>query len=81
MRPARAALCTALGCDALRSEEYLRKNQGKDATEEFEASHPTDIIKRTLTKEQHAAMWGARCLGGGVGGPLMGAATQAARRH
>jgi hypothetical protein len=36
--------------------EYLRKNSGKVATEEFIASHPEDIIERTLTRPQLAAM-------------------------
>lgn len=30
--------------------DYLKKNAGKDATAEFEASHPVDIIESTLTK-------------------------------
>lgn len=36
--------------------EYLRKNAGKVATEEFVASHPTDIIERSLTDKQMSAM-------------------------
>ena len=32
--------------------EYLRRNAGKVATAEFLASHPVDIIQRTLTTEQ-----------------------------
>ena len=36
--------------------EYLRKNKGKVASEEFLASHPVDIIERTLTRAQLAAM-------------------------
>lgn len=32
--------------------EYLRKNAGKDATAEFVASHPVDIIERTLDRKQ-----------------------------
>ena len=32
--------------------EYLQKNAGKVATEEFVASHPVDIIERTLSDEQ-----------------------------
>eukprot|EP00051_Salpingoeca_urceolata_P010782 m.132629 g.132629 ORF g.132629 m.132629 type:complete len:785 (+) comp16851_c0_seq3:98-2452(+) len=36
--------------------EYLRKNAGKDATEEFVASHPVDIIERTLSEAQMSAM-------------------------
>lgn len=36
--------------------EYLSKNAGKVATVEFIASHPLDIIARTLTKSQLAAM-------------------------
>jgi L-lactate dehydrogenase (cytochrome) len=36
--------------------EYLRKNMGKVATEEFVASHPVDIIGRTLTDDQMSSM-------------------------
>lgn len=36
--------------------EYLRKNSGKDATEEFVASHPVDIIERTLSTKQFEQM-------------------------
>lgn len=36
--------------------EYIRKNAGKDATEEFVASHPVDIIERTLSTEQFSTM-------------------------
>lgn len=36
--------------------EYLRKNSGKVATEEFVASHPVDIIERTLSTEQMEKM-------------------------
>jgi L-lactate dehydrogenase (cytochrome) len=32
--------------------EYLRKNAGKVATEEFVHSHPIDVIERTLSKAQ-----------------------------
>jgi L-lactate dehydrogenase (cytochrome) len=35
---------------------YLRRNAGKDATAEFVASHPADIIARTLSGAQAAAM-------------------------
>ena len=35
---------------------YLTKNKGLVATEEFTASHPVDIIERTLTEEQFASM-------------------------
>lgn len=36
--------------------EYLKKNAGKVATEEFVASHPVDIIERTLSAAQFASM-------------------------
>lgn len=36
--------------------EYLRKNAGKVATEEFVASHPVDIIERTLSADQFKSM-------------------------
>ena len=36
--------------------EYLKKNAGKVATAEFLASHPVDIIERTLTRNQLATM-------------------------
>ena len=35
---------------------YLARNKGKVATEEFIASHPVEIIKRTLTREQFGKM-------------------------
>jgi L-lactate dehydrogenase (cytochrome) len=35
---------------------YLRKNRGKVCTQEFEASHPVDIIERTLTEAQYLSM-------------------------
>ena len=37
--------------------ELLTKNNGKDATEEFVASHPEDIIDRTITPEQYGRMF------------------------
>ena len=37
--------------------ELLQKNNGKDATEEFVASHPEDIIFRTVTPEQYDKMY------------------------
>jgi L-lactate dehydrogenase (cytochrome) len=37
--------------------ELLLKNNGKDATAEFEASHPVDIISRTITPEQYEVMF------------------------
>jgi L-lactate dehydrogenase (cytochrome) len=36
--------------------EYLRRNAGKDATAEFVASHPLDVIGRTLSKAQAGRM-------------------------
>ena len=36
--------------------DYLRRNAGKVATAEFTASHPIDIIGRTLSKAQAAKM-------------------------
>jgi L-lactate dehydrogenase (cytochrome) len=35
----------------------LLKNNGKDATAEFVASHPEDIIARTITPDQHQQMY------------------------
>jgi len=37
--------------------DYLRKNSGKVATEEFIASHPIDIIERTLSASQYKSMY------------------------
>ena len=42
---------------------YITRNVGKDATEEFVASHPVDIIERTLTREQFEVGKGSMCLG------------------
>lgn len=36
--------------------DYLKKNAGKDATAEFVASHPVDIIERTLSRDQFKTM-------------------------
>ena len=36
--------------------EYLARNAGKVATQEFELSHPIDVIERTLTRAQFKAM-------------------------
>ena len=37
--------------------ELITKNNGKDATAEFEASHPEDIIERTITPEEYKKMY------------------------
>lgn len=40
----------------LKGADYLKKNAGKVATEEFVASHPADIIERTLSTADFAKM-------------------------